>query len=239
MDSNSPASPFPPIAQYAFLSDCHTGALVAPDGSVDWLCAPTVRQPERVRQPARPRRRLLPVRAVRHQRADVARLRPRHERARHHVAHAVGVGRGPRRAHHGPARGSRRDDAAHPPARRRRRRAPAGADRHVPRGVRADRARVRPGVRLRPDAGAVGPRRAGGHTADISGAGLSMRLHTDLALGRRGRRAARPARARRGRDRVLRAVVGRLPGRARPTRTTPSRGSRRRATSGAAGSAAP
>ncbi len=29
-------SPFPPIADYAFLSNCHTGALVAPDGSV-WL----------------------------------------------------------------------------------------------------------------------------------------------------------------------------------------------------------
>jgi GH15 family glucan-1,4-alpha-glucosidase len=33
-------SPFPPIADYAFLSNCHTGALVALDGTVDWLCVP-------------------------------------------------------------------------------------------------------------------------------------------------------------------------------------------------------
>jgi GH15 family glucan-1,4-alpha-glucosidase len=33
-------SPFPAIDTYAFLSDCHTGALVAIDGSVDWLCVP-------------------------------------------------------------------------------------------------------------------------------------------------------------------------------------------------------
>jgi GH15 family glucan-1,4-alpha-glucosidase len=33
-------SPFSPIEDYAFLSDCHTGALVAPDGAVGWLCVP-------------------------------------------------------------------------------------------------------------------------------------------------------------------------------------------------------
>jgi GH15 family glucan-1,4-alpha-glucosidase len=33
-------SPFPPIEDYAFLSDCHTGALVAPDGAIGWMCVP-------------------------------------------------------------------------------------------------------------------------------------------------------------------------------------------------------
>ena len=33
-------SPFPPIAEYAFLSDRNVNVLVAPSGSVEWLCAP-------------------------------------------------------------------------------------------------------------------------------------------------------------------------------------------------------
>src|SRR6202008_5020570 len=38
-------SPYTPIAEYAFLSDCHTGALVAPDGAIDWLCVPSFDAP--------------------------------------------------------------------------------------------------------------------------------------------------------------------------------------------------
>ena len=36
----APPSPFPAIADYAFLSDCTTNALVAPDGAVEWMCLP-------------------------------------------------------------------------------------------------------------------------------------------------------------------------------------------------------
>jgi alpha,alpha-trehalase len=38
-------SPFTPIADYGFLSNCHTGALVAPDGTVGWLCVPRFDSP--------------------------------------------------------------------------------------------------------------------------------------------------------------------------------------------------
>jgi alpha,alpha-trehalase len=31
---------FPPIADYGFLSDCENNCLVAPDGSVEWMCLP-------------------------------------------------------------------------------------------------------------------------------------------------------------------------------------------------------
>jgi GH15 family glucan-1,4-alpha-glucosidase len=38
-------SPFPPIADYAFLSDCHTCALMAPDGSIEWMGVPRFDSP--------------------------------------------------------------------------------------------------------------------------------------------------------------------------------------------------
>jgi GH15 family glucan-1,4-alpha-glucosidase len=38
-------SAFPPIADYAFLSDCETTALVAPSGNVEWMCLPRMDGP--------------------------------------------------------------------------------------------------------------------------------------------------------------------------------------------------
>jgi len=45
IQSAAAPSPFSPIAEFAFLSDCHTGALVAPDGAIDWLCVPRFDSP--------------------------------------------------------------------------------------------------------------------------------------------------------------------------------------------------
>jgi GH15 family glucan-1,4-alpha-glucosidase len=38
-------SPFPRIAEYAFLSDCEVTALVAPSGALEWLCLPRMDSP--------------------------------------------------------------------------------------------------------------------------------------------------------------------------------------------------
>src|SRR6266568_6953770 len=43
--SESDHSAFPPIAEYGFLSDCESMALVAPSGSIEWLCLPRVDSP--------------------------------------------------------------------------------------------------------------------------------------------------------------------------------------------------
>jgi len=39
------APDFHPIGDYGFLSDCHTGALVASDGTVEWMCVPRFDSP--------------------------------------------------------------------------------------------------------------------------------------------------------------------------------------------------
>jgi GH15 family glucan-1,4-alpha-glucosidase len=38
-------SPFPPIADYAFLSDCEVTALVAASGNIEWMCVPRMDSP--------------------------------------------------------------------------------------------------------------------------------------------------------------------------------------------------
>jgi GH15 family glucan-1,4-alpha-glucosidase len=38
-------SAFPPIGDYAFLSDCETTALIAPNGNVEWMCLPRMDSP--------------------------------------------------------------------------------------------------------------------------------------------------------------------------------------------------
>jgi alpha,alpha-trehalase len=37
---SNPRNPFPPIADYAFLSDCENSCLISSAGSVEWMCAP-------------------------------------------------------------------------------------------------------------------------------------------------------------------------------------------------------
>jgi GH15 family glucan-1,4-alpha-glucosidase len=44
-DHGNRISAFPPIGDYAFLSDCETSALVAPSGNVEWLCLPRMDSP--------------------------------------------------------------------------------------------------------------------------------------------------------------------------------------------------
>ncbi len=45
MSQGAGANHFPAIGSYGFLSDCHTSALIAPDGSVEWFCAPRFDSP--------------------------------------------------------------------------------------------------------------------------------------------------------------------------------------------------
>ncbi len=39
------SSPYPPIADFGFLSDCEVTALIAPSGSVEWMCLPRMDGP--------------------------------------------------------------------------------------------------------------------------------------------------------------------------------------------------
>ena len=130
----------------------------------------------------------------------------------------VGLDPRPRRADDGAAGSRGRDHAPHAPAGRRRRRPHARAHRRVPRGPRRGGARVRARLRLRQDAGRVdgGRRRAARRRRERS------RAHDPPDLGSRARHRGQPRAGAppsgAGRPGVLRALVGRGPGRARRRR---------------------
>src|SRR5690606_29250188 len=61
MDYDSPLSgtplgksSFPPIDDYAFLSDCESTCLIARDGTVEWMCVPRPDSPRTI-EPCLPR----------------------------------------------------------------------------------------------------------------------------------------------------------------------------------------
>ena len=180
-------SPFPPIAEYAFLSNCHTGALVAPDGAVDWLCVPRFDSPSVFGTLLDREAGRVPARAVRDQRSDGADLRARDEHRCHDVEDADRLGHRVRRADDGPAAGRGRDHAAHPSPGRRGRATTCSSAR-----CSASRASVEIELVCEPvfDYGRTpaewtlvdGDR----HTADASGAGRDDPAATDMALGIEG-----------------------------------------------------
>ncbi len=156
-DSPHGGSPFPPIAEYGFLSDCETVALVAPDGNVEWMCLPRVDSPSVFgamldRDAGYFRLGPLGVKVP-----ASRRYLPGHDGARDELVDGRGLGDRPRR----PAdrRLAPRGGAlAHPPPRadRLRRRPRAAADGPLRQRRGRDRARLRAPLRLRPRAGQVG-----------------------------------------------------------------------------------
>ena len=182
-------SPFPPIADYAFLSNCHTGALVAPDGAIDWLCVPAFDSPS-------------VFGSLLDREAGFFRLGPfgiNHPSDRGYepgtnvlvttwktpggwlvIRDALTMG---------PREARRRGHAPHPAADGRRRRSHVGAHRRMHRGFRRARSRLRAGPRLRPRRRPQWTLVDGNrHMADAKGGGQTIRLISDLRLGIEGNR---------------------------------------------------
>ena len=176
-------SPFTPIADYAFLSDCHTGALVAPDGTIDWLCIPRFDSPS-------------VFGSLLDRGAGAFRLGPFGINVPSNRDYEPGTNTlvttwktpsgwadGSRRPDDGSAPRRGHDHSAHAPAHRRGRRPRPGSHREVHRRQRRGRTRVRAGIQLRPRATPSGRCRRTATARTPPAPVRSMRLQTDMLLG--------------------------------------------------------
>ena len=188
-----------------------------------------LRLAQRVRHPARPPGRHLPPRPVRHQRPDGPHLRAGHERRCHDLAHADRLARGARRAHDGPDPRARTRSPRTPG-----RRPTTTATTCWSARSSASTAAWRSSSSASRSSTTAAPPRSGRssdgdrHTADATGAGQTLRLQTDMAIGIEGNSVRARHKLRTGRAGVLRAVVGRGP--ARRPRTSTRRNARLAAT---------
>ena len=214
-NANPPlVSPFPPIADYGFLSDCETCALVAPSRRDRVDVPAALRRPERVRRAAGPRRGHVPARPGGHDGPRRPPLPPGHDDPRDHLGHRPRLADRPRRAADRPVARHRRALHHAPPRPHRLRRRPRAAAHHALRQrLRRGPDGVRPDLRLRAQVRPLGVRgrrlqRGGRHRR-----GLGHQAHADHRPARRLRGLARARRdhpARR-RHRVRRARVLRSP----------------------------
>ena len=235
-------SPFPPIAEYAFLSDCHTGALVAPDGGDRLAVRAALRRAERVRRRCSTARRATSASA---RSGSTSRPAGATSRARtsldDDLAHPERLGRRARRADDGPA----------PRARTRSRRTRGRRPTTTPSTCSSAPSRCIDGsveieLVCEPvfDYGRV-PGRVGARRRRPPrrrrDAGRSRRsgCSTDMALGIEGNRVRARHMLHGGRASSTARSRGPRASPPRPTSTTPTRGSTRRRASGARGSPAP
>ena len=107
-------NPFPPIADYAFLSDCENTCLISSSGSVEWLCVPRPDSPSVFGAILDRGRRPLPVEPVRGVGAGGAPLPAGQPDPGDHLADPHRLDDRARRAGDGPV-ARHRHPVAHPP----------------------------------------------------------------------------------------------------------------------------
>ena len=219
-------SRYPRISSYGFLSDCHTGALVAPDG-LDRVALPAaLRLPERVRLDPRPQRRLLAARPAGARGAGQPPLRAGDQRARDHLDDRLRLAGRPRRAHlrRLAARERLRTPTSRPP--------PDDEAEHVlVRTIECVQGEVDIEMVCQPvfdygaDASGLGARGDDGTDAEVTSGDLKLILTGDLGLGIDGPDARARHRMRTGEKRFSALSWGPAPHPARPRRRTASGGS--------------